>query len=230
LPPAERATWKEKIMGLKGVVLPAALIAIVLGSILRGVATPTEAAAFGAGGAMLIGLVKKRLTVDIICESCYETLSVSSMVGWTMVCASSFSSVFSGLGGNTMITNIAMNMPGGANVVFFVSALFIFVLGMFLEPNAIIFLAIPILAPILTRLGFDALWIGLVFNMLLQCGYISPPFGFSLFYLRGCTPDDITLIDIYKSSVPFLVIQVVSIAMIFMFPQIVLWLPKYMMG
>jgi tripartite ATP-independent transporter DctM subunit len=230
LPPEERASLREKITSLRGVVLPFLLIVVVLGSILSGMATPTEAAAFGAGGAMLLGLVKKRLTVEIIYSSCYETILVSSMVGWTMIGASSFSAVFSGLGGNTLISNIAANMPGGANAVFLVSAIFIFILGMFLEPNAIIFLAVPILAPILTKLGFEALWVGLVFNVLLQCAYLSPPFGFSLFYLRGCTPNDTTIVDIYRSSVPFLAIQIICVAAIFIFPQIVLWLPRFLLG
>jgi len=230
LPPDERATFIEKLVSLKSVLLPALLIIIVLGSILMGIASPTEAAAFGAGGALLIGLIKRRLTWEIVYSSCYETLSVSSMVGWTMIGAGAFGSVFSGLGGNTLIANIAMNMPGGPNMVFFVAAVFIFILGMFLEPGAIIFLAVPILAPILARLGFDPLWVGLAFNVLLQSAYLSPPFGFSLFYLKGCTPDDIDIVDIYKASVPFLLLQIVCIALIFMYPSIVLWLPRYVLG
>lgn len=230
LPPDERATFIEKLVSLKSVLLPALLIVIVLGSILMGVASPTEAAAFGAGGALLIGLIKRRLTWEIVYSSCYETLSVSSMVGWTMIGAGAFGSVFSGLGGNTLIANIAMNMPGGPNMVFFVAAVFIFILGMFLEPGAIIFLAVPILAPILARLGFDPLWVGLAFNVLLQSAYLSPPFGFSLFYLKGCTPDDIDIVDIYKASVPFLLLQIFCIALIFMYPSIVLWLPRYVLG
>lgn len=230
LPPDERATFIEKLVSLKSVLLPALLIIIVLGSILMGIASPTEAAAFGAGGALLIGLIKRRLTWEIVYSSCYETLSVSSMVGWTMIGAGAFGSVFSGLGGNTLIANIAMNMPGGPNMVFFVAAVFIFILGMFLEPGAIIFLAVPILAPILARLGFDPLWVGLAFNVLLQSAYLSPPFGFSLFYLKGCTPDDIDIVDIYKASVPFLLLQIFCIALIFMYPSIVLWLPRYVLG
>jgi TRAP-type mannitol/chloroaromatic compound transport system, large permease component len=147
-----------------------------------------------------------------------------------MIGAGAFSSVFSGLGGNTLISSLAMQMPGGPNMVFVVAAAFIFFLGMFLEPGAIIFLAVPILAPILTKLGFDALWVGLVFNVLLQCGYLSPPFGFSLFYLHGVTPEGVSIVDIYKAALPFLALQVVCVAVIFIFPQIVLWLPRYLLG
>jgi tripartite ATP-independent transporter DctM subunit len=227
LPVEERATLKEKLISLKSVVLPAFLIIIVLGSILKGVASPTEAAAFGAGGALLIGLIKRRLSWDIVFSSCYETLTITAMVGWMMIGAGAFGSVFSGLGGNALISNIAMNMPGGANMVFLVFALFVFFLGMFLETNAIILLAAPIMAPILTKLGFNDLWVGLVFNLLLQTAYLSPPFGLSIFYLHGVVPRDISLIDIYKSTFAFLALQVVCIALIFIFPQIALWFPNY---
>ncbi len=230
LPKNERASFGEKLLSLKNMILPALLITLVLGTILNGVATPTEAAAFGAGGALLIGLIKRRLTWEIAYSACVETLQVSSMVAWTMIGATAFSSVFSGLGGNTLIANVALNMPGGPNMVFFIFAVFTFVLGMFLEPNAIIFLAVPIMAPIIARLGFDPLWFGLVFNVLLQCGYLSPPFGFSLFYLYGVTSDSISIIEIYKSALPFLIMQVICVAIICAFPQIVLWFPKYILG
>ncbi len=123
-----------------------------------------------------------------------------------------------------------MNMPGGPNMVFVVAALFVFILGMFLEPGAVIFLAVPIIAPILSRMGFEPLWVGLAINVILQSAYISPPFGFSLFYLKGCTPPDIDIIEIYKASVPLLILQAVCLVIIFVFPQIILWLPKYLLG
>ncbi len=230
LPPEERATWKEKALSLKSVFFPLLLVVIVLGSILLGMASPTEAAAFGAAGALFIGLIKRRLAWDIIYSSCYETLGVTAMVGWMMIGATAFGSVFSGLGGNALVADFAMNMPGGAHMVFVVAALFVFFMGMFLEPGAVIFLAVPIIAPILANLGFEPLWIGLVINVILQSAYISPPFGFSLFYLKGCAPADIDIIEIYKSSVPLLLLQVICVTLIFVFPQIVLWLPEYLLS
>ena len=230
LPPDERATWKEKMLSLRSVVFPALLIVMVLGTILNGIATPTEAAAFGAAGALLIGLAKRKLTWEIVYSSCYETLLVSSMVGWTMIGAGAFGAVFSGLGGNTLVTNIALNMPGGPVMVFAIFSAFVFFLGMFLEPGAIIFLAAPIMAPIIVKLGFDALWFGLVFNVLLQCGYLSPPFGLSLFYLHGCAPKGTSIVDIYRAAIPFLILQVICVVAIFLFPQIVLWLPGRVLG
>lgn len=230
LPVSERATWGEKFASLRGVFFPAVLIAMVLGSILKGIATPTEAAAFGAAGALLIGFCKRRLTWEIVRTSCYETISITAMVGWTMIGASAFGAVFSGLGGNMLIANIAMNMPGGATMVFIIASVFIFFLGMFLEPGAIIFLSVPILAPIMSNLGYDPLWFAIVFNVLLQCGYLSPPFGLSLFYLKGCTPKDVTIMEIYRSAVPFLAIQIICVLLITLFPDIALWLPNSLMA
>lgn len=230
LPPEERANWKEKMYSLKTVFFPGLLIVIVLGSILLGVASPTEAAAFGAASALLIGVANRRLTWEIVYSSSYETLKVTAMVGWMMIGASAFGSVFSGLGGNAMVADFAMNMPGGATMVFVVAALFIFILGMFLEPGAVIFLAVPIIAPILAQMGFDPLWIGLVVNVILQSAYISPPFGFSLFYLKGCAPEGTDMVEIYKASFPLLALQAVCIVAIFIFPEIILWLPNYLLN
>lgn len=230
LPPEERASWAEKFASLKTVLFPALLIILVLGTILLGVASPTEAAAFGAAGALMIGLINKRLTWEIVYSSCLQTLSVTAMVGWMMIGAGAFGSVFSGLGGNQMVADFAMNMPGGANMVFVVAAVFVFLLGMFLEPGAVIFLAVPIIAPILAKMGFEPLWVGLVINIILQSAYISPPFGFSLFYLKGCTPSDIDIIEIYKASIPLLLLQAICVVLVFVFPKTILWLPSYLFG
>lgn len=230
LPVEERVSWKEKIVSLRSVFFPGILIILVLGTILLGIASPTEAAAFGAAGALIIGVVNRRLTWEIVYSSCYETVSVTAMVGFMMIGAGAFGSVFSGLGGNAIVAEFAMNMPGGPNMVFVVAAFFVFILGMFLEPGAVIFLAVPIIAPILSRMGFEPLWVGLAINVILQSAYISPPFGFSLFYLKGCTPPDIDIIEIYKASAPLLILQAACLIIIFMFPQIVLWLPQYLLG
>jgi TRAP-type mannitol/chloroaromatic compound transport system permease large subunit len=123
-----------------------------------------------------------------------------------------------------------MKMPGGSAGVLLAAGIFFFILGMFLEPGAIIFFAVPIVAPILARLGYDPLWVGLAFNVLLQCGYLSPPFGFSLFYLKGVTPPDVRITEIYKASVPFLALQAVALVIIVLFPSLVLWLPRVVLG
>jgi len=152
------------------------------------------------------------------------------MVGWMMIGAGAFGSVFSGLGGNALVANIAINMPGGPNMVFFVAGAFVFLLGLFLEPGALIFIVAPIIAPILSRLGFEPLFVGLAFNIILQTAYMTPPFGFTLFYVLGVAPKDVTIIELYKAAAPFVVIQIISAVLFFMFPQVVLWLPRYLFG
>lgn len=228
LPLNERATVREKIKALHNVLFPSILIIVVLGSILTGIATPTEAAAFGAGGSILLVYLNKKLTKDLIAESSVETLEITAMVCWIIIGASAFGSIFSGIGGNILITNIATAMPGGSWAILIVACVFILILGMFLEPAAMIMLAAPIVSPLISRAGFDPLWWGLVFMMLLQVAYLSPPFGFTLFYMKGAAPKDVTIEEIYSSSIPFILLQLIGLLIIISFPQIALWLPHLM--
>ncbi|MFP4482116.1 MAG: TRAP transporter large permease subunit [Thermovirgaceae bacterium] len=230
LPPQERVGWKGKLKSLRKISLPSLLILLVLGSVLSGAATPTEAAAVGAVGALFFSAFTRRLSLQIVKEASIETLEITSMVGWIVIGASAFGAVFSGTGGNQMITQLALSLPGGPWMVFAMSVGFVFFLGMFLEPTAMIMLAAPIVSPILTKLGFDPLWWGLVFMVLLQIAYLSPPFGFTLFYMRGASPDDVGIEEIYLSSLPFIGIQFVSLILLVIFPGIALWLPRFLMG
>jgi TRAP-type mannitol/chloroaromatic compound transport system permease large subunit len=148
------------------------------------------------------------------------------MVIWIIFAAATFSSVFSGVGGNRMIQEIAASMPGGRWGVLSLIIIFIVFLGMFLENIAIIMLAAPIVSPLLVLNGFDPLWWGLVFMTLLQIAYLSPPFGLSLFYLKGVTPDNIKIEDIYASSIPFIGIQLLCVVILIAFPAIAVWLPN----
>jgi len=214
LPLNERATWKEKFTSLKVVALPTLLIILVLGSILSGAATPTEGAAVGALGALLFSIIMRRFTFTILRDVCLQTLKVSSMVAWIIVTAGAFSAVFAGVGGNRMIQQIAAELPGGRWGVLTLSILFVVLLGMFLENVAIIMLAAPILSPILESFGFNPLWWGLVFMTLMQVAYLTPPFGLSLFYLKGVTPKEIQIEEIYQSSLPFIGIQFVCVVVI----------------
>lgn len=228
LPPEERATTGEKIKALNNVLFPSVLIIVVLGSILTGMATPTEAAAFGAGGAILLVCLSKKLTVPLLVESCVETMEITAMVCWIIIGASAFGSIFSGIGGNMLISDIALGMPGGPWAIFSVAVLFILILGMFLEPAAMIMLAAPIVSPLIAKAGFDSLWWGLIFMVLLQIAYLSPPFGFTLFYMKGAAPKDVTIEEIYAASLPFIALQLVGLLIIIVFPEIALWLPKLM--
>ncbi|MCB2215748.1 MAG: TRAP transporter large permease subunit [Desulfobulbaceae bacterium] len=226
LPKDSRASWKEKFESLKVLILPMVLIFLCLGAILSGMATPTEGAAVGAFGAILFSVVTRRFNIKILRECCLATLKVSSMIGWMIGAAASFGAVFAGIGGNRMVLDIAMNMPGGNWGVLALSIAFIFFLGMFLETAALIMLAAPIVSPILAKLGFDPLWWGILFMTLLQIAYISPPFGFALFYLKGVTPPHIKLGDIYWASLPFMALQITAVILIIFFPILGLWLPN----
>lgn len=230
LPQAERATTREKIRALKKVLFPFFLIIGVLGSIMTGMASPTEAAAVGAGGALLFAFVTRRLNWEILKSSCLQTLGIASMVGWLIASASAFGSVFTGIGGNIMVTQIALSLPGGKWMVLLLSVLFVFALGMFLETTAIIMLAAPILTPIMIKLGFDPLWWGIVFMTLLQMSYLSPPIGLSIFYMMSATPPEIKVNEIYRSTIPFLGLQFAMIVILIFFPSIATYLPKILLN
>lgn len=226
LPVEERANWREKFTALRVLILPALLIVATVGSILSGLATPTEGAAVGAFGALLFSVVTGRFRLPVLKGSLIETLKVSSMIAWMIGGAAAFSAVFAAVGGNRVIVDIAMNMPGGEWGVLVAAIAFIFILGMFLETMAIIMLAAPILSPIIVQMGFEPLWWAIIFMTLLQSAYITPPFGVALFYLKGVTPPDIKLTDIYRASVPFIVLQLLAVALMILFPKVVLWLPN----
>lgn len=150
------------------------------------------------------------------------------MVGWIIAGASCFGAVFSGIGGKTLIADIAMSMPGGSWGVLALALVFVLFLGMFLETAALIMLAAPIVSPLVTNLGFDPLWWGLVFNTALQVAFLSPPFGFALFYLKGVTKD-MTIQEIYLAALPFMGLQLIGLALIILFPPIAVWLPNMLM-
>ena len=228
LPPDQRATWSEKVHSLKALVLPCILIFGCLGAILFGITTPTEGAAVGAAGAILFNMICGTFTRKVLWECLLGTLKVSAMVAWMVACAGSFGSVFSGIGGNQMMMEFVTLMPGGQWGAMAVSLAFIFFLGMFLETVGLIMLAAPIVTPIMMTYGVDPMWWGIIFLTLLQSAYITPPFGMSLFYLKGVTPPDITLGDIYKASVPFICLQVIGVVLIIMFPILGTWLLRFL--
>lgn len=226
LPREERVGWREKFASTRALILPGLLVMATVGSILSGMATPTEGAGMGAFGAILFSVVTGRFKLGILKESMLETLKVSSMIAWMIGGAASFGSVFAGIGGNQLITDIALNMPGGEWGVLLLSIAFIFFLGMFLETMAVIMLAAPIVSPIIAQMGFDPLWWAIIFMTLLQVAYISPPFGVALFYLKGVTPSHIRLSDIYLASLPFIGLQMLAIFLIVLFPTLALWLSR----
>ena len=211
---------------LKIISPPLILIIVVLGSILTGIATPTESAAVGAVGATIIAFFLGQLNLKIIQLVSQETAKISSMVFIILIGASLFSLVFRGFGGDVVVEEFLMNLPGGPIAAMLIVMMIIFFLGFFLDFIEIIFVVVPIVSPILIAMGFNPLWLGVMIGINLQTSFLTPPFGFSLFYLRGVAPKEVMTEDIYLGVMPFIAIQVLGLSLIWLFPQIVLWFPN----
>ncbi len=227
LPPPNVINIEKKdlyIKVLKAVIPPIALIFLVLGSIFFGLATPTEAGAVGAVGASLLALFKGRLTPQLVKEAAHSTAVITALVLMILFCSSLFGLVFDGLGGKTLITNLLTSLPGGKWGFLLISNIAIFMLGAFLEFIEICFIAMPLFVPAAQALGIDMVWFGVVVAINLQTAFISPPVGFSLFYLQSVAPKEVKTIDIHKSAIPFILLQVIVLFIVIIFPQTVRWL------
>lgn len=200
---------------------PLVLILLVLGSIFLGVATPTEAGAVGAVGAMVLAAIRGRLSIDVIRVAARETMKLTTMVVFLLIGSTMFALVFRGMYGDIWIENLLTNLPGGAIGLLIVANLVVFILGFFLDFFEIAFIIIPLLAPPAQLLGIDLVWFGVMIGMNLQTSFLTPPFGFALFYLRGIAPKEITTSDIYRSVIPFIIIQLIGLSMIIAFPWLV---------
>lgn len=203
---------------------PLVLIVCVLGSILLGFATPTEAAGVGAVGALILAAFKRSLTKQNIAHITRETTKVTSMVFLILIGASIFSLVFRGLGGETLLKDIFTSLPGGAFTAMLLVMALIFLLGFILDFIEITFVVVPIVAPILIIMGIDPVWLGIMIAVNLQTSFLTPPFGFALFYLRGVAPAEVKTEQIYKGVIPFIFIQVSLLVIMAVWPQTVTWL------
>jgi len=224
IPPEEKAGIGREI--LTAFVPPLLLIAAVLGSILGGIATPTEAASVGAVGATVLAAAKWRLSFSVMRDVVTRTAVVTSMIFIILFGASVFAIVFRQMGGDALVREFLAGMPGGAMGAMIVVMVIMFVLGFILDTFEIIFIVLPITAPTLLLLGIDPVWLGVMIGVNLQTSFLTPPFGFSLFYLRGVAPNSISTMQIYRGAVPFVVLQIVVIALLFAFPGLVTWLPS----
>ena len=205
---------------------PLLLILAVLGSILGGIATPTEASSVGAVGATILALIRGRLDFAIIRHTALSTAKITSMIFIILFGASVFSVVFRQMGGDDLVHEFLSNIPGGATGAMIAVMLTMFVLGFILDTFEIIFIVLPITAPTLLLLGVDPIWLGVMIGVNLQTSFLTPPFGFALFYLRGVAPATITTGQIYKGVIPFVLLQIIAIVLLFIFPELVTWLPS----
>ena len=209
---------------------PLLLIVAVLGSILGGIATPTEAAAVGAAGAMLLGAAQRSLNLDTLRAVTQSTLSTTAMVFFILIGASIFSLVFRGYGGEELVHSLFEYLPGGQLGALLVVMLIIFVLGFILDFIEITFVVVPIVGPVLLMMGIDPVWLGVLIAVNLQTSFLTPPFGFALFYLRGVTPAHVTTVQMYRGVVPFIFLQLVLLGLLFVWPEVATWLPNAIYG
>jgi tripartite ATP-independent transporter DctM subunit len=199
------------------------LILLVLGSIFAGIATPTEAGALGALGAIVLAALNRRLTLRALRETMAETTRLTAMVMLLLIGSTAFALVFRGLNGDLWIEDLLTNLPGGVVGLLVVANLAIFLLGFFIDFFEIAFIIIPLIAPAAALLGIDLVWFGVMIGMNLQMSFLTPPFGFALFYLRGVAPPEVTTAAIYRGAVPFIAIQAVGLLLIILFPGLVTW-------
>jgi tripartite ATP-independent transporter DctM subunit len=212
----------DKVELFKTLALPIVLIFLVLGSIFSGIATPTEAAAIGAFGALLIALVNKKVNLHFLKETSEKTAIVSTMIFTILIGASIFSLIFRGVGGDELIDLIFNSLPGGSLTALIFVLIIIFLLGFILDFIEICYVIVPLIAPPLLMMGFDPVWLAILFAINLQTSFLTPPFGFSLFYLRGVADETIQTSEIYRGVIPFILIQLFILATVLMFPAIII--------
>lgn len=231
IPADERKVSRELWMQVLTVLIPPiTLIVLVLGSILAGIATPTEAASVGSVGAIILAKFKKTLNLNILRQVLRSTTEVTAMVFMILIGASIFSLVFRGFGGDDLVREFLTGLPGGVFGAVFLVMLVMFLLGFFLDFIEITFVVIPIVAPVLLTMGIDPIWLGIMIALNLQTSFLTPPFGFSLFYLRGVAPDSVSTPQIYRGVVPFIGIQLFVIGLLAYYPQLATWLPEFVYG
>lgn len=233
-PPADREALKQELghtgslwpILLKGLVPPVVLIIAVLGSILGGIATPTEASAVGAFGALILAAANRRVSFTMLGEVVRSTAQVTSMVFLILIGATLFSLVFRAYGGEELVTELFDAMPGGVVGATLVVMLVIFLLGFILDFIEITFVVVPIVGPVLLAMGLDPIWLGIMIAVNLQTSFLTPPFGFALFYLRGVTPASVPTSAIYKGVIPFIILQLGMLLALAFFPGLATWLPS----
>ena len=210
----------------KVVLPPVALVLSVLGSIIAGIAAPTEAASMGALGSILVTAFARRMSLRVLRETIQTTTKITAMVMFILICAQVFALAFRGLRGEDLIHDMFKFLPGGVNADIWFLMLLIFVLGFFIEWIEISYIAVPLFLPVFVQQGVDIVWLAMLICVNLQTSFLTPPFGWALFFLRGVAPPEVTTRHMYLGVIPFICMQVIGVVLVFFFPQIALWLPK----
>ena len=227
LPKSMRISGLQLLLRVVTVMLPPLLlIMLVLGSIFFGFATPTEAGALGSVGTIALAAANRQLNWSALREVCDATMRITTMVMFILIGSTAFSLVFRGLGGDRFMENLLIDIPGGTAGFLLVNMLVIFLLGFFIDFFEIAFIIIPIFAPVAQQLGLDLVWYGVIIGANLQTSFLTPPFGFALFYLRGVAPPELKTENIYRGAIPFILLQLFVLTLIIIFPQIVSFVPS----
>ena len=230
---------REKLISTRAAILPILLIVLVLGTIALGICSPTEASAIGAIGALICAAVRRRLSFTALKSALYRTIRVNGMVVWVALASICFSTVFDYLGATKMIEALLEGLALGPWGILVLIQLGFFLLGCFLDDTAILFICMPIYIPIVVHQGFDPVWFGVLYVINMQMAYLTPPFGYNLFYMKGIVAElfntgtiskEISMGDIYRSIIPFIALQALGLVLVMIFPQIALWLPTKLLG
>lgn len=225
-----QASWRQKLAALKSLVFPSLLIVMILGSIFFGIATPTESAAVGVAGALIPAILRRRLNVDLLRSAGVDALKATSMILWITLGAKAYVAIFTGLGGADTLLNFIQNLEVNRWVVLAMMMLLLVFLGTVLDELGIILLTVPVFLPIVRMLGFDEIWFGVLYAITIQMGYISPPFGYTLFYIKGTLPPQISMGAVYKGILPFFLLQFVGLLVCALLPDLITFLPRMMSG
>jgi len=235
LPPERRANWGEKLVSLRAMVFPIMLIMLVLGSIYLGVATPVEASAVGAFGAFVCAVIHRKFNWKLFKNAALLNLRLTAMIFWIYVAAICFSNLYTVMGARNFIEEMIVGLNVAPLLIVGFMQFSIIIMGMLMDDYAIILITCPIYVPIVKALGLDTLWFGILFVVNMQIAYITPPYGFNLFYMRGVTvqirdqiPEEISMTDIWRSVAPYIPFQFVALALVMIFPQLATWLPSTM--
>ena len=220
--------FSKKLLSLRAVILPIFLIIAILGSIFFGIATPTEAAAVGVLGAIIASAIRKKLHFNNLKESALQALKATAMILWITIGAKAYVAIFTGLGGASTLMAFIQGLDVHPYLILACMMLLLIFLGTVLDEIGIILLTVPVFLPIVRALGFDEIWFGVLYAITIQTGYISPPFGYTLFYMKGALPAHISMTTVYKGVLPFMLLQIVALCLIAAFPSLVTWLPRMM--
>lgn len=228
LPREERGSWREKFVSLRGTIFPILLVVLIMGGIYTGIFTPTEAGGIGAAGTFIIVIGRRKMTWENLKEACYSTIKINGMVLWLLVGGTAFSSFLNFVGVSSFLADVLGGLPLpniGIMSIMLIISLF---MGCFIDAGSALMLLVPVFFPVVRALDIDPLYFGLNLTISLVIGYVTPPFGINIFYIKGIVSEDITLMDIYKAVFPFMMIMVLGLVLCVVFPPLVTWLPGLM--